>query len=98
MKRFRPAKTAKEELDNLEDAAPCGTKYDTRWAYNIFQEWQLSRRNKVALKCNDSTALRFNDLMSMQDLDSVKLEAFSSESLNFWLSKFIQEVAKKNGE
>ena len=96
MKRFRAAKTALEELDNIEQAVASGTKYNTRWAYNIFEEWQSSRRNKVAV--DDSTALGFDDLTSVQDLDSVKLEAFSIESLNFWLSKFVQEVAKKNGE
>ena len=41
---FRPAKTAEEEKN--EDAAPKSTRNATKWAYRIFNEWQLARRNK----------------------------------------------------
>ena len=96
MKRFRPAKSVDEERDSVEAAVPSCTKYCTKWAYKIFEDWQLGRKNKVANK--EATALRFDNLSSVQDLDSVKLDELSAESLNFWLSKFVQEVAKKNGE
>ena len=96
MKRFRPAKSVDEERDSVEAAFLSCTKYCTIWAYKIFEDWQLSRKNKVAIE--ETTALRFDNLSSGQDLDSVKLEELSVESLNFWLSKFVQEVAKKNGE
>lgn len=96
MKRFRPAKTVDEERDSVEAAVPSCTKYTTKWAYKISENWQLSRKNKVAIE--EATSLRFDNLSSVQDLDSVKLEELSVESLNFWLSKFVQEVAKKNGE
>ena len=96
MKRFRPAKSVDEERDSVEAAVPSCTKYCTKWAYKIFEDWQLSRKNKVANE--EATALRFDNLSSMQDLDSVKLDELSAESLNFWPSKFVQEVAKKNGE
>ena len=86
----------KNEIVYVEAAVPSCTKYCTKWAYKIFEEWQLSRKNKVAIE--EATALRFDNLSSVQDLDSVKLEELSAESLNFWLSKFVQEVAKKNGE
>ena len=96
MKRFRPAKSVDEERDSVEAAVPSCTKYCTKWAYKIFEDWQLSRKNKVAIE--EATALRFDNLSSVQDLDSVKLDELSAESLNFWLSKFVQKVAKKNGE
>ena len=96
MKRFRPAKSVDEERDSVEAAVPSCTKYCTKWAWKIFEDWQLSRKNKVAIE--ETTALRFDNLSSVHDLDSVKLEELSVESLNFWLSKFVQEVAKKNGE
>ena len=96
MKRFRPAKSVDEKRDSVEAAVPSCTKYCTKWAYKIFEDWQLSRKNKVANE--EATALRFDNLSSVQDLDSVKLDELSAESLNFWLSKFVQEVAKKNGE
>ena len=95
MKRFRRAKSVDEERDSVEAAVTSCTKYCTKWAYKIFEDWQLSRKNKVAIE--EATALRFDNLSRMQDLNSVKLEELSAESLNFWLSKFVQEVAKKNG-
>ena len=96
MKRFGPAKSVDEERDSVEAAVPSCTKYCTKWAYKIFEDWQLSRKNKVAIE--EATALRFDNLSSVQDLDSVKLDELFAESLKFWLSKFVQEVAKKNGE
>ena len=96
MKRFRPAKSVDEERDTVETAVPSCTKYCTKWAYKIFEDWQLSRKNKFAIE--EATSLKFDNLSSVQDLDSVKLEELSVESLNFCLSKFVLEVAKKNGE
>ena len=43
---FRPAKTAEEEKKLLDDAVPKSTRNTTKWAYRIFNEWQLARRNK----------------------------------------------------
>ena len=43
---FRAAKTAEEEKKLLEDAVPKSTRNVTKWAYRIFDEWQLARRNR----------------------------------------------------
>ena len=45
-KVFRPAKTAEEEKKLLEDAVPKSTRNARKWAYRIFNEWQLARTNK----------------------------------------------------
>ena len=76
MKRFRPAKSVDEERDNVEAAVPSCTKYCTKWVYKIFEDCQLSRKNKLANE--ESTALRFDNLSSVQDLDSVKLDELSA--------------------
>ena len=47
MKRFRPAKSVDEERDSVKAAVPSCTKYCTKWAYKIFEDWQLRRKNKV---------------------------------------------------
>ena len=95
MKRFRTAKTEREEQESLEAAIPSNTRYSTSWAYKSFKEWQGNRQNKVA--ANEPRWLKFNDSCKYENLDT-KLEYFNVESLNFWLVKFVQEIAKKNEE
>ena len=61
----------------------------------VFEEWQQRRQNTCAilevvgvadLKCED-----------VQDL-TISQEHTSANTVNFWLSKFVCEVAKQNGE
>jgi len=42
---FRPAKTAEEEKKLLEEAVPKSTPKETKWAYRIFNKWQVARRH-----------------------------------------------------
>ena len=38
--RFRPPKTEEEEISLLSETVPKNTKYNTKWAVNIFTAWQ----------------------------------------------------------
>ena len=93
--RFRSPKSKEEETSLVSEATPKATQYNTKWGRKVFEEWQQRRQNTCAmsevvgvvdLKCED-----------VQDL-TVSLEHMSANTLNFWLSKFVCEVAKQNGE
>ena len=45
---FRKARGAEEEKKLLESSIPRSTRLSTRWAFNIFKEWQMTRGNKDA--------------------------------------------------
>lgn len=94
--RFRKPKTAKEEQCCIESVVPATTKYATKWGLKIFKEWQKNRRNCDPLK-EESSLWSLQDLRSIQVL-TTNIEDMTASSLNFWLSKFIQEVAKQDGE
>ena len=40
---FRPERTESEENILIEKAIPASTKYKTKWAIEIFREWQSNR-------------------------------------------------------
>ena len=44
--RFRPPKTEEEEISLLSETVPKNTKYNTKWAVNVFTAWQNTRINK----------------------------------------------------
>ena len=93
--RFRPPKTEKEEILLLSETVPKNTKYNKKWAVNVFTAWQNTRMNKKAqLETSGGNGL---ESTNVEDL-SVPLEHMSADSLNFWLCKFICEVAKQTGE
>ena len=76
-------------------AVPASTKYKSKWAVSIFAECQRLREVKVpVLDCGGL----------LMDFDFPKVTALSADiaamdalSLNYWLSKFVIEVAKKSG-
>ena len=93
--RFNPPKTEEEEISVLSEAVPKNTKYNTKWAVNVFTARKNTRINKKAqLKTSAGNGL---ESTNVKDL-SVPLEHMSADSLNFWLCKFICEVAKQTGE
>ena len=93
--RFRFPKTSFQESVLVNDAVPASTKYKSKWAVSIFAEWQRLREVKVpVLDCGSL----------FKDYDFHKVTALSTDiagmdplSLNYWLSKFMMEVAKKSG-
>ena len=93
--RFRPPKTEEEEISLLSETAPKNTKYNTKWAVNVFTAWQNTRMNKTAqLETSGGNGL---ESTNVEDL-SVPLEHMSADSLNFCLCEFICEVAKQTEE
>ena len=93
--RFRPPKTEEEEIFLLSETGPKNTKYNTKWAVNVFTAWQNTRMNKKAqFETSKGNGL---ESTNVEDL-SVPLEHMSADSLNFWLCKFICEVEKQTGE
>ena len=82
----------KEETSLLSEATPKATQYNTKWGRKVFEEWQQRRQNTCAmlevvgladLKCED-----VQDLTVLLDL-----EYMSPNTVNFWLNKFVFEVA-----
>ena len=93
--RFRSPKSKEEETSLVSEATPKATQYNTKWGRKVFEEWQQRRQNTCAmlevvgvadLKCED-----------VQDL-TISQEHTSANTVNFWLSKFVCEVAKQNVE
>ena len=93
--RFRPPKTEEEEICLLSETVPKNTKYNTKWAVNVFIAWRSTRMNKkVQLETSGGNGLYSTNV---EDLP-VPLEYMSADSINFWLCKFICEGAKQTGE
>lgn len=92
---FRQPKTAEEEEKLLDSTVPKNTQNNTKWSVKLFQEWQLSRIDKSPKQAT-STSIPL-DMSKVQQLDT-PLQDMSAETLNFWLSRFIQEVCNRRGE
>ena len=92
-RRFRPPKSEQEEKQILEECIPKSTRSSTKWAFKVFSKWQVARVNK-----NPRIEEWFKiDIDKVQTLDT-NIANMSVETLNFWLTKFVQEVAKANRE
>ena len=93
--RFRVPKTSFQENVLVNDAVPASTKYKNKWAVSSFAKWHKLREVQVpALDCGGL----------FKDYDLHKVTALSADiarmdalPLNYWLSKFVIEVAKKSG-
>ena len=93
--RFREPKSKNEERILLSKVVPKNTTYNTKWCVKVFTEWQQTRTNKRAQL--ETCGWDGFDMTNVEDL-IVPFEEMSAKTLNFWLSKFIGEVAKQNGE
>ena len=92
--RFREAMTLDEESLFVEESVPKNTRYNTKWAKRVFEEWQNNRLEKTACAAVVSDQ---DDSQQMEDL-TVPLAEMSVPSVAHWLSKFACEAAKLNGE
>ena len=93
--RFRVPKTSFQENVLVNDAVPASTKYKNKWAVSIFAEWQRLREVQVpVLDCGG--LFKDYDLHKVTTL-SADIAGMDALSLNYWLSKFVVEVAKKSG-
>ena len=94
--QFRVPKTPSQEKVLVNDAVPASTKYKNKWAVNIFAEWQRLRGVKVpVLDCGG--LFKEYDLHKVTAV-SADIAGMDALLLNYWLSKFVMEVAKKSGE
>ena len=94
--RFREPKTVYEQREWVEKVIPLSTKYKTKWAVAIFGEWQISR-SVIAPVLDPGRLFKGYDLHKVTQL-STSTEEIDAVTLNYWLSKFVMEVAKKSGE
>ena len=94
--RFRAAKTFEQEEKCVASAIPKSTQYKNKWAVGIFEQWQKVRVPKVTT-LEPGGLFKNYDLHKVQSLEFPLLE-MDALSLNYWLAKFIQEVAKPSKE
>ncbi|CAH3040943.1 unnamed protein product [Porites lobata] len=93
--RFRVSKTSFQENVLVNDAVPASTKYKNNWAVSIFSEWQKLREVQVPL-LDCGGLFKDYDLHKVTTL-SADIAGMDALSLNYWLSKFVMEIAKKSG-
>ena len=91
--RFRVSKTSFQENVLVNDAVPASTKYKNNWAVSIFSEWQKLREVQVPL-LDCGGLFKDYDLHKVTTL-SADIAGMDALSLNYWLSKFVMEIAKK---
>lgn len=95
--RFRKPFTEDEEHRLLSDTVPKNTQNSTKWAVKIFEEWQKSRQEKSPKLFKSASLSTSLDLSKVRDL-STPLESMSAETLNLWLSRFVEEVRNLKGQ
>lgn len=81
----------------VESAVPKSTRYKNKWDYGIFEQWQKERLIKVP-NVEVSGLFKDDDFHFVESLDTSLIEMIALRSLNYWLSKFVQEVAKSSSE
>ena len=90
LSRFRQAKTADEEVNLVKNAVPKSTQYKNKWAYGLFEEWQRQRLVKVPIA--EVVGLFKNGDFQVESLETPLVE-MSALSVNYWLTKFVHEMA-----
>ena len=94
--RFRLPKSASEEQVLADEAVPSSTKYKNKWALKLFREWQQQREMKVPI-LDPGGLFKDYELHKVTPV-SCEIEDMDAISLNYWLTKFVMEVAKDSGE
>ena len=90
--RFRFPKTIEEEELCVKRAVPKSTRYKNKWAVGIFEDWQRVRSVKFPI-VEVGGVFREYELDKVQPLTRPITE-MDVLTLKYWLSKFVQEVAK----
>ena len=70
---------------------------DGGWAIKIFHKWQINREVKVPVLDSGGTFKDYGYLYKVQSL-STDLANMDANALNYWLSKFVQEVVDSEGK
>ena len=91
---FRPPKSVQEEDSLLVQSNLKSTQYKEKWTVEVFRTWQAACEQKFCIPDPGSV---FKDyyLHRVQSFEE-KLEDLASLSLNYWLTKFVHEIANKN--
>ena len=90
---FRPPKSVQEVDSLLVQPKPKSTQYKDKWAVEVFRTWQAAREQKFCIDCilNAGSVFKDYDVHRVQSLEE-NLEDLDSLSLNYWLTKFVQEL------
>ena len=80
----------------MASAIPKSTQNKSKWDTGIFEDWRRARFPKVAT-LEPGGLFKHYDLHKAQSLE-VLLIQMDALSLKYWLTKFIQEVAKPSRE
>ena len=83
-----------EEDSLLVQSKPKSTQYKDKWAVEAFRSWQAAREQKFCI-LDAGSVFKDYHVHRVQSLEE-KLEDLDSLSLNYCLTKFVQEVANKN--
>ena len=94
--RFRIPKTFDEEKACVINSIPKSTVYKNKWALQIFREWQGQRANKICT-IEPGGVFKGEDIGLDVQVLTESIENMNAKSLNYWLWKFVQEVADKSG-
>ena len=91
---FRPPKSVQEEDSLFVQSNFKSTQYKDKWTVEVLRTWLAACEQKVCILDPESV---FKDycLHRVRSLEE-KLEDLASLSLNYWLTKFVQEIANKN--
>ena len=89
--QFRPPKSVQEEDSLLVQSKPKSTRYKDKWTVEVVRTWQAAYEPKFCIH-DLGSMLKEYDVHRVQSLEE-KLEDLDSLSLNYWLTKFVQEVA-----
>ena len=79
----------------MSEATPRATQYNTKSGRKFLEEWKKRWQDKCAMSELVGVAgLKCEDIQNL----TVSLERMSPNTLYFWFSKFVCEVANPNGE
>ena len=87
-------KSVQEEDPLLVQSKPKSTQYKDKWAVEVFRTWQAAHEQKLCILYVGSV-FKVYDVHCALSLEE-KLKDLDSLSLNYCLTKFVQEVANKN--
>ena len=86
----RPPKRVQEEDSLLVQSKPKCTRYKDKCAVEVFRTWQAAQEPKFCIPYPGSMFKEY-DLKRVQSFEE-KLEDLDCLSLNYWLTKFVQEI------
>ena len=86
----RSPKSVQEEDSLLVQSIPKSTRYKDKCTVEVFRTSQAAREPKFCIPYPGSMFKEY-DLQRVQSLEE-KLEELDSLSLNYWLTKFVQEI------